>query len=432
MTTNIVPIGQQVGALSASMRQRMAAAALVANKSFTSGVTASYPLLSIRGKEFTFRLPDGREQRHQDQNGIQIPFIDVILVDASPNLAKAYYAKGYDPSEFTRPDCWSLDSVKPDPSAPSIQSPVCGNCIQNQFGSKITDAGKKAKACQDHRRMVVMLPHQVGQDNAALMVMRVPQSSLKNLKAHAEVLGSYGIDTKACITRMSFTTEAFPQLAFTYVNLLTEDQWDWVQAQADSPKVKGMLMTPDFENAVSTPVQQTPRVNAGLQALPAAPIPAAFEKLLGEEAEEQEEDHPALPMEARADVIIDLPDGKRFNQTTGQYIEAEPEPPAPVVDPNVVVLPDGKFFNMLTKQYVAGNTVETATQTVAAPEVKAKPKKVVKPKEEPAPVDVGKVVQEAKPVSQDVPSKPNGSAAIVPAPDALEAMLKDVLPQITK
>lgn len=433
MSNDIVPIGQQIGQLSASMRQRMAVAAGIANKSFTSGVTASYPLLSIRGKEFTFRLPDGRTARHE-QNGFAMPYIDVILVDASPLLSKAYYEKGFDPSEFTRPQCWSLDALKPDPSAPDIQSLTCGSCKQNEFGSKITDAGKKAKACQDHRRMVVLLPQQVGTENPTPLAMRVPQSSLKNLKAHAELLNNYGVDTKACITRMSFTNEAFPQLAFTYVNLLSEQEWDWIQELSQTSKVRGMLETPDFEQAVSTPAQDTKGTTKGLTPLVAGPPTDALDKLLGDQPAEEEEEKEVITkpvVEARApapstDVIIDLPDGRRYNTTTKQYIEAEPEPEVPAEDPDVIELPDGKFFNTRTKQYVA--TIAAGAETVDAPVAKPKPKPRVKKAEAP-------VLETQAEVKAEAP-KTNGAAAtgsaIVPAPDALEAMLRDVLPPANK
>jgi hypothetical protein len=256
--------------------------------------------------------------------------------------------------------------------------------------------------------------------------MRVPQSSLKNLKAHAELLGNYGVDTTACVTRMSFTNEAFPQLVFTYVSLLDEQQWDWVQELSASPKVRGMLQTPDFENATSTPLQETPAHNRGLAPLPASPPPAGFDALMGQVQAEDEEDEAEeqAPVVASAADIIDLPDGRRYNVRTKEYIEAEPEPepePEPAADPDVIELPDGKFFNTRMKQFVAGASPVEAKTHVEAPTPAARKPRAKKAKP-----------QEAATEDAVTQPKPNGMSGVVPAPDALEDMLRSVLPSTHK
>jgi hypothetical protein len=441
MTNNIIPISQQINSVTASMRERMRATAL-ANKAFASNVATSYPLLSIRGKEFTFRLPDGRAQRHE-QNGFAVPFLDVVLVEGSPLLSKTYYEKGFDPNEFTRPDCWSLDSVKPDPSSPKLQSVTCATCPQNMFGSRVTPAGKKAKACQDYRRVVVLLPHQVGSEQATPMALRVPQSSLRNLKAHAELLERYGVDMKACITRLSFSNEAFPQLLFTYVNILTEPQWDWVAEMAASPLVQGMVHTPDFENATTTPQQQTIGAQQPLQPLPVQPVPDAFNKLMGgteEEVEEETASHvkqslsqpiqpsPMPPFQTVPSGLLELPDGTFFNPATGEYVErpaAKVEMPA--LDPDTLALPDGRFFNKRTNAFVAGPEIGAAT---AAPEPARKPKPKAKAKveaaPEPAPGVTAMTVPAAPAPVEDAP-KPEQGNGVKPAPAALDDVLREVM-----
>jgi len=423
MANEIIPISQQINSVTASMRKRMAEKAAAANRAFTAGnLGPSYPLLSIMGKEFTFRLPDGRKSPHVTADGHKLNYIDVILVEASAQLSKAYYEKGFDPSEFTRPDCWSQDSVKPDPSAPNLQNDICATCKQNEFGSRVTPAGKKAKACADHRRMVVLLPHQVGAQTAQPMAMRIPQSSLKNLKAHAELLDNYGVDMKACITRMQFTDAAFPQLTFSYVSLLNEDQWDWISALAATSKVQGMLHTPDFENAVQTPMQETRGAVRGLTPLEPAPPPVGFDKLMGNVVEDDEDEiEEIVPAQEQKPNIIELPDGKLFDTTTGEYIDrAEPEAePEPAVDPDVIALPDGKFFNTRTREYVDGPQLEA--KIVEAPAVKAKPKPKSKPK-------IVEEVLEGKAETETKPQKNGNGGSVMPASDAMEAMLRDILP----
>lgn len=453
---DIIPIGQQMNNIDPRMRQRMAAAA-AANKSLASNVVSSYPMLSIRGKEFTFRLPDGRSSRHE-QNGFAMPYIDVVIVEGSPLLSKTYYEKGFDPNEFARPDCWSLDSVKPDPSSPALQpgwaghptGPVCATCPQNVFGSKVSDAGKKIKACSDYRRVVVLMPHQIGAEMATPMGMRIPQSSLKNLKAHAELLMRYGVDYKAAISRLSFTNEAFPQLQFTYVSVLTEQQWDWVQELAASPLVQGMVFTPDFENAVSTPDQETPEHNKGLQQLEPGPIPQAFNNLMGMAQQEEEPDEVVkVPLnmqqgyqQAKPDPFpkaelktvfklepIELPDGRWFDPNTKQYVEAPtPKVEMPAMDPATMELPDGKFFNTNLKAYVTGPEVGAppAGAEPAAPKKRVNKPKAATPPPAEQQAQANVASQEDKQQATQA-AKPAGNGGVKPASDAMNEVLRAAL-----
>src|SRR4029077_20651327 len=120
--------------------------------------------------------------------------------------------------------------------------------------------------------------------------------------------------------------------------------------------VRGMLYTPDFENAVQTPVQQTPMHNQGLQPLQAAPVPEAFSKLM--ETEEADEDgvlpDPVPPVQAKPaplqgvgqSNLIELPDGKFFDTVSAKYVEPPaPKVEMPAMDPETLALPEGKFFN---------------------------------------------------------------------------------------
>lgn len=463
MANEIVPISHQLGNISPRMRESMALDA-ASNRTMASNVVSSYPLLSIRGKEFTFRLPNGQSQRHE-QNGFAMPYIDLVLVEGSSLLSKTYYQHGFDPSEFTRPDCWSLDSVKPDPSSPALQAgltgPICATCPMNVFGSKITDAGKKIKACQDYRRIVVLLPHQIGLETPKPMAMRVPQSSLRNLKMYVEMLEGYSVGFKAVISRLSFSNEAFPQLQFTYVNILEEPQFDWVKQLAQTPLVQGMVYTPDFENAASTPEQQSPGANQGLKPLEPSPVPEGFQKLMGEMIEgeqaepEQQVQEPVQqaqePVQQAADLkavpssnLIELPDGKWFDTVTKQYVDAPtPKVEMPALDPETMTLPDGKFYNSRLKAYVTGPEIG-APGVGAEPEKKARASRAKKPAEAPAEVqtppqdEVGALAaaakaqpsqpQQAKPKQEPKQeAKANTNGGIKPATMALDDVLRQAL-----
>jgi hypothetical protein len=462
MTNQIVgPLANRVAQLPESMRRRMAEKA--GNRAFASNLAASYPMLSIMGKEFSIRMPDGRKQRIENEQGFAAQYLDVVLVDASTQLAKNYYESGFDPKakEFLPPDCWSLDAVKPDPSSAALQAgktgPVCATCWANAFGSAITDTGKKAKACQDHRRVVIMFPHQIGDDRVQPLMMRVPQSSLKNLRGHADHMDRYGLDVRAIVTRMSFATEPFPKLVFDYTEkVLDEVQYDWVLELAESQMVKGMIATPDFDNTVSpeqdTMTREKPRPQ------PVGTAPSGFSAPVGEEEENEEvvkvppvlqrgpvetQQKPAETQQKPAETqqasnLMQLADGKWIDRDTGQYVEA-PAPKAPpkekVLKAGLMKLADGKFVDMKTGHYIDDPYEEEAPAAEVQAEAPAPAPKRQRAPRKPKPEQQAAQAQAAEPEiippaaekPADKPAVKNGNGSVTPAPAALDAVLKGLL-----
>src|SRR4029453_5583633 len=120
-------------------------------------VRSSDLMLSIKGKVFRIRV-DGNETPFIDQQTRQvIPYLDVVLANASRLISKAYYIKQFNDESFEPPDCWSLDGVRPDPSVANKVNPTCANCPKNAFGSapsRNPEEGKRGgKACADARRI---------------------------------------------------------------------------------------------------------------------------------------------------------------------------------------------------------------------------------------------------------------------------------------
>lgn len=241
MSQGIVPLNQ--AQMPAAMAQRMAQQA-AHNSNFAEGLRDSFPTISIKGKAFTFK--QGQQvQQLVDQNGYALPFLDVILIDGSKYINKVYYEKGYTDGDADAPDCWSLDSIRPDASVQKKQNPVCGTCRWNQFGSRITPAGKQAKACSDSRRIAVVMPHHLNQPEPIIPMMRIPQSSLKALKQYAENLARNGWDVNGCLTRLSFDpAEAFPKLRFEFAGGLDDASYARAVALTEDPSVASMLSAP--------------------------------------------------------------------------------------------------------------------------------------------------------------------------------------------
>lgn len=489
MTNNaLIPIEQAGQLAPAGMTQRRQQG-LAMNTNFADGVRDAFPLLSIKGKVFRARI-SGQETPFVDPATRQaIAFLDVVLVNASRTLSKAFYIAGYTEGSLDAPDCWSMDSIRPDPSVANKVSLTCVNCPMNAFGSRKTDNGKMAKACQDARRMAVVMPHQLGQAEPLVLMLRVPQTSLKNLKAYAQLLDRYGYEPNGCVTRLQFEYEqAYPKLMFQFVGPLTDQQYTQTIELAEGAIVTGMLNAPDFDVVVSPeqqraePQGQTPQtgpvlddptiVPAKVVAAQTGPVledprhgnlPASLivEKL-AKEAQAQE-----AAIHAVASTVIELPDGKLFDTATGAYVERrQPEVQMPAVDPDVLALPDGKFFHKTRKEFVENDLIgaKSVALNTAIPGATAAPAKTTrsrKPKEPAASAAATTAQAQAAPVgtppalaaaaaadkqaldqastlvqgtvaNQNSGDKPNGNGAagatVGAAPQSLEAILKGLTP----
>lgn len=405
MTTAMVPID---AAQAPALLQQRRAQGLALNKAFSDNVRDAFPTISIKGKVWRVRI-SGQETPMIDPATRQpIQSLDVILVNASRYLSKTYYIKGYTEGDNNAPDCWSLDAVKPDPSVLKPVSPSCINCPMNAFGSKVTDNGKAAKACVDIRRMAVVMPHMLMAAEPMMLLMRVPQSSLKNLKGYADMLDRHGFEPGACVTRMSFDLDAFPKILFNFVAPLQADQYAKVVDLAEAPTTDQMLRTPDFDTAPSTAgSQQAAAASLQEQPVQQAPIiPGLTDAPIAATVALQQAPVQAT-MQSVASSVIELPDGKLFDTATGQYVERAQPDNMPMADPETIALPDGTFFNKTLRAYVTGP--EKGAQAVEAPAT-TRTRKPRTPKEPPATKQAASGQPQADPVQAAPVMENQGSA----------------------
>lgn len=211
--------------------------------------------ISIRGGVFRL-VSDGKEVA-----SIEDRHLDVVVVNAAPKISRIFYMGKYDADNPSAPDCWSANGETPDPNAANKQSATCASCPQNISGS----GEGSSRACRYQQRLAVALANDVGGD---VMQLTLPAQSIfgkeegdnRPLQAYARFLAAQNASPDQVVTRLKFDTKAaVPKLFFKATRWLTEDEYETVQAQGQ---------TPAATNAITMTVAQTDKVPAA----PAEPI----------------------------------------------------------------------------------------------------------------------------------------------------------------
>lgn len=250
MANNVVPMS---GKVPARLAKRLGG--LEANDDLSSGVTGGFGVMSIRGSKWRIKA-GGEETPIVDKDGDPISSIRVLIIKGSPNISKNFYLKKFTEGSNEAPDCYSMDGVTPDPSSPHLQAKTCAACPKNVFGSRISESGKKAKACGDSRRLAVVPEGDFANEQfGGPMLLRVPATSLGDLANYGKATKAKGYPYNTIITRVGFDMEtAYPKLTFKAVRPLSGDEEDTVLELLDNAefmaKVENILAKPlEYEAA---------------------------------------------------------------------------------------------------------------------------------------------------------------------------------------
>lgn len=107
--------------------------------------------------------------------------------------ANAYYEKTYKAGNTNPPDCFSPDGKMPDASIDKPKHSNCKDCPLNKFGSDTK--GGDGKACKNTRPTFILVDNDEGEQAIMPKVLRVPPTSLKNIREYifnlASSSGSY-------------------------------------------------------------------------------------------------------------------------------------------------------------------------------------------------------------------------------------------------
>jgi hypothetical protein len=245
MTKALIPF--ETGGLPAHL-----AAAFQISDDLASG-GGGFPVISIKGKIFTLKRGDEAKMiTKPDAPDEPANAIEVVILKAYPGkgkTAKAWYTTGYVEGSDANPACYSNDGDVPAADSEEPQATNCATCPQAQWGSKISEDGKKVKACADVKRLAIAPLNQLNDP----MLLRVPAASLKALTEYSGTLAKRNVPYQAVVTKIGFDyTVAYPALTFRPVGFISEDDAVAVASEMNSDIVKritGEIESPRKEKA---------------------------------------------------------------------------------------------------------------------------------------------------------------------------------------
>lgn len=275
--SNAMTVFQEGGDLElADAFKEAVSSGLIAGGDLGEGIGGSYAILSIRGK--TFRVKhQGEETPITDDKGDAVGSLEAVIVKANPYLTKQYYEKAFEDGDAEAPSCFSIDGKVPSPSVEVPQHTNCAMCPMNKFGSRVTPAGVKVKACQDNKKLAITsLADIEGKAIGGAMLFRVPASALKDLLAFNNLMTARGYPYNAVAVRIGFDIDAsYPKPTFRAIRPLRPDEAERVIAMYQSDQVDRLLADFSDINAKSDAAPAEPAADDAFEQPQPSPKPVA-------------------------------------------------------------------------------------------------------------------------------------------------------------
>ena len=288
------------------------------NAAAHANLAPSFAVIGYKGGNWRIRY-------RGDEIPARVTALEVIIVGAAHAVSKAYYEKRYTEGDDAAPDCYSINGVAPDAASPKKQSASCAACQWNKFGSRLTEAGKKAKACQDYRRLAVVPAGDVDNESyGGPMLLRIPPMSLLNLDRYATQVGAHGADLSQVVTVLEFNLDvAYPEIVFSTKGWVSDPQ-DYAAAIEHS---KSDLVHRMLEEAMDAPQEDVPQPVAAL----ATPRPAHLQPVPSQAQPVQQAQPAPTPSQAAAPRLS--PFAQKAAAQPVQQAQPAAQAPAPAAQP---------------------------------------------------------------------------------------------------
>jgi hypothetical protein len=144
------------------------------------------PTISLKDDRFAFVDAAGERTKHDDLK------LRCIIIGVNPHgPSKVFWGRSYTGAEGEqeRPKCFSDNGIGPSQQCPEPQSATCAQCPNNSWGSAISNmTGKGIKACQDRKKLAVIIPEH---NSETVWLLSVPPASFGNLAAYVKHLASH-------------------------------------------------------------------------------------------------------------------------------------------------------------------------------------------------------------------------------------------------
>lgn len=232
----LVPTNTQ---LPAHLTSRVGTSSAIGS-AMTAGISAGgtgIKRISIRGGRF--RIREG-----STETVLPDTVLRAVIVGASPNVTKSFYKGAYNPKAADaekKPDCYSNDGVRPASDAEDPQAQQCATCPQNAWGSKVTDAGTKMKACADQKRLAIISADDTSAE-PEVYLFQVTPAALTQFRQYGESLSSKGLPAEIVVTEISFDPkEAFPKAQFKFGGFVSEGQVELIDKLVGSDRVREVV-----------------------------------------------------------------------------------------------------------------------------------------------------------------------------------------------
>jgi hypothetical protein len=253
----------------------------------SAGVAGGFAILSFRGSKWRIKS-SGDETLVLNSDGEPAPSVELHFLKASADVSKVYYDHNYVEGSDEPPTCMSINGILPDADVSTPQAPSCAACEYNQWGSRMTDDGRKAKACSDSRRIAVTPAGDIANElYGGPMLLRVPAASLNDLKTYGLGMKNKGFPYNTIITRVGFDPDtSYPKLTFKPKRRITQEEAEALAVHYKGEKIEMILSVADESRslqkqqllATDKPVEKPAAVSLDFEEDEPAPAKAAAPK----------------------------------------------------------------------------------------------------------------------------------------------------------
>ena len=289
--------------------------------------------ISIKGGRFRLVSATGVE------TPIDQHYLDVVVVDANKHPARVYFKGQYVPGTDDPPVCFSDNGTGPSNQAMEPQAATCVVCPNNIRGSDTTFSGKTTTACDNRKKLAVIIP-----DDPAVNVyeFQIPPGSLSNLKAYGSWIAqqSSGVQGRSMdiadfVTRVAFDPDRQFVMTFTPVAFADDERTLQLIEYIDANKLSDIAVG---RNDVACDPEQVKQMLLGggtrqaLAAPSAAPAPPPVPQ--GQQF--------TMPQRAAPSQIEAPPPPKRGRKAAADTPPPSASPAAPFMAPAVSTPPAGQ------------------------------------------------------------------------------------------